>query len=757
MSPALPFFFFSLPISPFALSHSQLLLEKGPIRDPRSTMNALAASLHQLTASTATWARNLLHKMIVATAATLVWQHTAKFAAALARKSRGAASKLVSALLFRRLLHIRAQVFPIRVIDVEETLGSGHGSVVFRKPTSWEFHTISHTWSKGVQSWSELIARKMQEQSTTMGLEASYNDLFGREDFSSHPCYGPFKEFLMLLRADGVKQVWLDALCINQGSETGEKSQELQNMGSYYAKSMGCYVCAHGFGEGFETWKEQESQLVLPRWFNRVWTFQEMLIPKTVTFVLDIHPVIRRTINWSISKQGVNGPCKCAMDVHPFPQPRYLESEGQEEDDDEDQICSSDHVDKHKDVKKRGIEIICGDKACSQCGGAALIRRAKDHRLLPVTVDLYFIDRQCIVRLMIMAKEQLERFVWKKCDEYAEWKLLRLETLMQQRDAEEEELNLQGGRDHAQWDPIQVVVEISKRDCTHDEDRVLSILGLLGVEGAMQLRAGKTLDAQLLHLAQQLTHVSPTDLVKLCIAQFAGHTTPGMSWAPSLGMQGGLRPTGEEAPTATWQELHRDKHIHARQVQVEEGSESGLLQLGRVMRHFVRNVEVKNVLDNGPLRLCQARVLWDCCFVRVHENQFNLQLKREHQTLKEFQFQAFFSPSSCLLHHRVFVAGHITLSSQSMVRLEGTELSARLQYFQVCLVLLGALNLPNYEKHEVMMVCVGNKLDGLHKVGLAWLLGLEEVFSKSDPPFMCTVGGFADYMDRFVFKLDHHH
>lgn len=231
-----------------------------------------------------------------------------------------------------------------------------------------------------------------------------------------------------------------------------------------------------------------------------------------------------------------------------------------------------------------------------------------------------------------------------------------------------------------------------------------------------------------------------------------------MSWAPSLGVQGGLRPTGEEAPKATWQELHHDKHIYARQVHVEEATESGLLQLGRVMRHFVRNVQVKDVLDNGSLLLSEAQVLWDCCFVRVDQNLFNLQLKSDHHDLiKEFQFQAYFSPSSCLLHHTVFVAGHMTtLANQSIVRLEGTQLNAKLNYFQVCLVLLGQLNLPNYEKHEVMMVCVGNKFDCLHKVGLAWLPGLEEVFSRSDPPSICSIGGFVDYMDRFVLKLDTH-
>lgn len=615
-----------------------------------------------------------------------------------------------------------APIFPVRVIDVEKTLLSHRGSILFSRPTNWEFHTISHRWSRVVESWSAVI----KDICGSSAGKLSYDDLIQRENFKDHEFFPPFVEFLGLLRADGVKHVWLDSLCINQASDSGEKTRELQNMGSYYAKSLGCYVCVHGFGEGFQTWKVEETRLVMPSWFNRVWTFQEMLLPQRLTFILEIHPIIGRTINWNISKReadGITGPCRCVMSMNRLPHPRNLIDDGAEE--------------------EKEVSIICGGSLCSQCGAACLIRGARDPQLLAgaTTATLYFVEKECIVRLMIMAKEQLQKTVGKMADEDDELKLLRLEAVMQ----------------NEEWDPIQIVVEVSRRHCSIAEDRVLSVLGLLGVEGRVQFSSGKTLDAQLLHLAQQLSHVNPTTLVKLCIAQFAGHSTPGMSWAPSLE---GLRPTGEKAPDLTWEEFHHDEHKYARQMKVEEGSEAGLLQLAQVMKHFAKTLEVEAVLDDGSLSLYEAQVLWDCWFVRVEreENLFVLELKlgRTSTTNFKYPFVAYFSSSSCLLHHRVFVGGATAvLANASIVRLEGAHLNVRLRDFPVFLVLLGELKLPSHnEKHQVFMICVGKKPHSLHKVGIAWLPGLEDACSDI-PPSKCNVGGFGDYMGRFVFNRTH--
>lgn len=664
-------------------------------------------------------------------------------------------------------------VFPIRVIDVGETVRSRHGNVLFTKPTSWEFHTISHTWSKEVQLWSaNIIAGKMTGQDTLGAeAEASYNDLFRREDFRRDKCFAPFMEFLRLLMADGVKQVWLDALCINQKSESGEKSQELQNMGSYYANSLGCYVCVHGFGEGFELWKLAEKCLVIPRWFNRVWTFQEMLFPKTLTFILDIPPVVRWTINWCISiqeAQGVDGPCNCVMDVQVFPVVNQYSSQVGEF--------------WHRKDKQKPIEIKCGNLLCCKCGGACLIRKTKDIQLLAqespdgIASDLYFVDRQCIVCLMIMARNQMallhDRLAFPGSVSFVIWtdfydnvgrQLERLASLMRLRDEDEmTRVRRQGdARDflYHGWDPIQVIVEVSKRDCTRDEDRILSILGLLKLEGIVSLRTGKTLDEQLVDLAQHLVRAKhPTVLLKLCATQFTGHSRTGMSWAPSLGVEGGIHLTGKAREASSMLESRQDDGNAPTFTygEMEYWTQAGLLLLGRLMNHFVGSVQVNSVMDDGSLLLCGARVLWDCSFDRVSQNKFILNVTARNHPSCRFTFDAYFKHSSCLLYYVVLAAGKAgsnVLPLQCLVRLEGSRLQEELHSFKVCLVLLGNLVRNSNEAHHVLMVCVGKKEGGLlHKVGVAWLPGLEEQFSTVEPTPLCTLGGFKDYMDRFVFE-----
>ncbi|MCO5602651.1 hypothetical protein L7F22_056786 [Adiantum nelumboides] len=83
------------------------------------------------------------------------------------------------------------------------------------------------------------------------------------------------------------------------------------------------------------------------------------------------------------------------------------------------------------------------------------------------------------------------------------------------------------------WRAYDVIVEVGKRNCTVEEDRVLGILGLLGFGSGelSQLRSGKGLPAQIVQLAKIC---NPEMLLDMCAMDARGCFTPGMSWQPAF-------------------------------------------------------------------------------------------------------------------------------------------------------------------------------------------------------------------------------
>ena len=152
------------------------------------------------------------------------------------------------------------------------------------------FHTISHTWSMVIRQLSIDIGIELKQQGTEIG----YNDVFNRANLDGQLGYAHLLEFLKILHEDGVEKVWFDALCINQ-VDNEEKSRKILHMGAFYFHSLGCYMMAHGFGRGFGIVDDDGH---IPLWFSRVWTFQEFLLPKILSFVVELsttyfHDIVR--------------------------------------------------------------------------------------------------------------------------------------------------------------------------------------------------------------------------------------------------------------------------------------------------------------------------------------------------------------------------------------------------------------------------------------------------------------------------------
>lgn len=123
---------------------------------------------------------------------------------------------------------------------------------------------LSHTWQKDEVEFNHLenrdgsyfVPEKME--GTGLGLKKL-------KDFCSHACDRHQKEF-----------AWMDTVCINKGTTTGELIESIRSMFKWYSDASICMVYLA------ETTTIDEA--ASDRWFSRGWTLQELLAPRRVAF-----------------------------------------------------------------------------------------------------------------------------------------------------------------------------------------------------------------------------------------------------------------------------------------------------------------------------------------------------------------------------------------------------------------------------------------------------------------------------------------
>lgn len=445
--------------------------------------------------------------------------------------------------------HGSDNVLPLRVVHLSDTLSSG--GICFHTPSGWGFHVISHTWSQGLRDLSEKIGKEVcsnrptADQLTNPGSEIRAYDLaFHDTNLRGEPCFAELMRFLELLATDGVEGIWIDALCINQ-TDLAEKSREIARMGDYYQKSKGCYVLTHGIDQGYKMWK---SVGAVPRWFTRVWTLQELVLPQTLLFIVtDLSPRSIAYINHCVLKWGTPevGFCKCILSqalLHGL------------------QIAFKDHP-----VECPSDRINCGTRLCEDCGAMAIRKVQVDQMQEPV----YVIERKAYLQLAYVdATVQIPVQVplsFKGMGNFFEDQNRLLEKLLKQEFCR----------------PNLVIKEICNRQCSVEEDRVLAILGLLNVRDTSQLRVGKTLREQIIAMAKAKLRSDNDDgqdfLMEMMVMDIGGcDSMKCMSWAPDF--------------------------------RTNEKRCDGFLESVVDKRRFKRCVEVGEVTGEGKLRLEGAKV-----------------------------------------------------------------------------------------------------------------------------------------------------
>ncbi|KAI5062625.1 hypothetical protein GOP47_0023164 [Adiantum capillus-veneris] len=658
------------------------------------------------------------------------------------------------------------KTFPLRLICIQATLAS-EGGMCFCPCTDWKFHIISHTWTKDARDWSLDISTLMLSSPhyhvhKKMSGVDTYADLFKQHKFAQKPGYTELVKFLHILAADGVEKVWFDSLCINQG-DIGEKNREIENMGAYYACSERCYVWCHGIGGGFQLWAPAPSPefYKLPRWFSRVWTLQEFVLPKKLAFVVGMDKegltgyfsymaFCRSTgLTWyprEIMTDGAKakfGP-RYERSLHllnskkHFPCPHCGHLCGSNLNDNSGHVYYVERLSYFDLMEKSSYKSVANNRLPATFW--TYLRRTMQRlpsmlewscRLQDQSLDIH---KQHQIREVVSLQKPAENIdevntIPAEC-KFKEIQKCGDDDLTKHNNVDDDNKNWLLENPKRLQLATLAIREISLRDCSegHDEDRLLSILALLEIEGKVQLRTGKTLEEQTLDVVKDLldNHITPLNadesapskegknnqdiLALLCLAQFKGNPTISMSWAPTFAYQRIMGDMNFQKVSAVM--FHNFKTI----AQISEISTSGLklqcpfmqAEVIPFMRHrrkcdkceicreYTRLVPnpMKHFVLEVRERQHYSRFMW------VHHDDDDDDDEQEGSN--EIRFTTACPPTCCM-----------TIKAKASI----TKLMS--MSLKVWLLLLGQDKLQGCsDPYGLFIVCVGQDTANLHKIGV---------------------------------------
>ncbi|KAH8592126.1 heterokaryon incompatibility protein-domain-containing protein [Bisporella sp. PMI_857] len=138
----------------------------------------------------------------------------------------------------------------VRTLKLEEFVGS----------VIPEYAILSHTWGEDEASFSEFAE---------LGISRFVRGKSG---------YTKIKGFCKKAYDDGFQHVWIDTCCIDKRS-SAELSEAINSMFKWYQRAKVCYVYLEDVSR-----KSFDVTFSKCRWFQRGWTLQELLAPRTVRF-----------------------------------------------------------------------------------------------------------------------------------------------------------------------------------------------------------------------------------------------------------------------------------------------------------------------------------------------------------------------------------------------------------------------------------------------------------------------------------------
>ncbi|KAK7440030.1 hypothetical protein VKT23_017281 [Stygiomarasmius scandens] len=117
--------------------------------------------------------------------------------------------------------------------------------------------------------------------------EVVYAEYFQpRKETSFKSGYQKIRAACRKARQDGIRYIWIDTCCIRQGDH-GDVAANVTSMYAYYQNAKVCYAYLGDISEEFDSSSSSRSRalrLLWSRWFQRGWTLQELVAPRTVIF-----------------------------------------------------------------------------------------------------------------------------------------------------------------------------------------------------------------------------------------------------------------------------------------------------------------------------------------------------------------------------------------------------------------------------------------------------------------------------------------
>lgn len=113
--------------------------------------------------------------------------------------------------------------------------------------------------------------------------EVTFQDIQGPNHPRHKPGYDKILQTCRLALRDGLQYAWVDTCCIDR-SNSGEVSEAINSMMSWYARAEICYAYLIDVPPGTD-FSAPYSHFRESLWFTRGWTLQELVAPPTVAFL----------------------------------------------------------------------------------------------------------------------------------------------------------------------------------------------------------------------------------------------------------------------------------------------------------------------------------------------------------------------------------------------------------------------------------------------------------------------------------------
>ena len=372
-------------------------------------------------------------------------------------------------------------------------------------PGDKEYAIISHPWTPNLE---ELVTAAKDSCSTDGAGGGSYFDAIsaGLCERQQSRLFEGLLELAQCIVSLGVRYMWIDVFCLDQ-CNADSMSFEIGRMYSYYKNSYCTIISLHGLENRTDL---GEWPTAVARWFSRVWTLQEGVACHQIYFIsAPVTGIFERVIAELMSNS-------------PLPDDTIYQllMSSQTRQDDVDTLRTPDPLNISV-LPSNHVSCACCTEQCSvmvtkaetYIGDRDLCAQQKHFRSHLYNWQQAWLIMRWAVLIACTAEVKDAAIVFKALEAMFDFALSR--------------------RAEEKYSVSEILDRVCQRGCSHLEDRVLGVLGMLRIGATDTLRQGRTLYDQIKWLC---TVASPSVRQALIVQNFIGmyDTESNSSWMPNL-------------------------------------------------------------------------------------------------------------------------------------------------------------------------------------------------------------------------------